>query len=162
MRALISPALIGLFVVAVAAGCGGGTSDGTGDAATDAGTDQDSVEGCFELSDGACVVETFKNPPTLAPNADGVYELELVPTEFSFAGSAALRPGLQRALPGAHHRDAAPEGGAPRQVRVNLRNASPRATCARSASDVSATTTTHRRAACPRATVTAPAASATA
>lgn len=122
MRALISPALIGLFVVAVAAGCGGGTSDGTGDAATDAGTDQDSVEGCFELSDGACVVETFKNPPTLAPNADGVYELELVPTEFSFAGQRHCARAYNGLYPAPTIETAAPEGGAPRSVRVNLRN----------------------------------------
>ncbi|HVI01292.1 MAG TPA: hypothetical protein VM869_21390, partial [Enhygromyxa sp.] len=38
---------------------------------------------CFELADGTCVDETFSNPPTLEPDADGVHPLELAATEVT-------------------------------------------------------------------------------
>ena len=41
---------------------------------------------CVPLPDGSCATETFHNPPVLEPNAEGVYELSLRPTEFSFNG----------------------------------------------------------------------------
>jgi hypothetical protein len=91
-------------------------------ASADAGSPDAGGEGCFELADGRCVQETFVNPPRLAPNADGVYELEMVPTEFSFAGQRHCVRAYNNNYVAPTIETAAREGDAPRQVRVNYRN----------------------------------------
>ncbi len=80
------------------------------------------MAGCVTLADGRCLAETFRNPPVLEPDADGVYQLTLAPTEVEIAG--------QRHCVRAYNGDyisptinvAADPNGNPRQVRVNLAN----------------------------------------
>jgi L-ascorbate oxidase len=79
-----------------------------------------SSAGCLQLADGKCVEETFHNPPVLKPNADGVYELELKPTEFMIAGQRHCGRAYNGMYPAPTIDTAA--DGQPRQVRVNLRN----------------------------------------
>lgn len=76
----------------------------------------------MELADGRCVLETFKNPPTLQPGADGVYELELKPTEFSFNGQRHCGRGYNGQVPAPTIDTPRSADGSPRSVRVNLRN----------------------------------------
>lgn len=102
-----APLLGALALVA----CGGGGDD---DAAAAAAS-------CVTLADGKCVVETFHNPVVLQPNAQGVYELELKPTEFTFEGQRHCGRGYNGIYPAPTIDTAAPAGGQ-RQVRVNLRN----------------------------------------
>src|SRR5262245_21689080 len=68
-------------------------ADTAADSAADTAADSaptDSADaapaGCFRLKDGSCVEETFKNPAVLAPDANGVYQLALEPTEFIVDG----------------------------------------------------------------------------
>ena len=79
-------------------------------------------EGCIELADGRCVLETFVNPPVLEPNGDGVYELEMVPTEFEFAGQRHCVRGYNGNYVAPTIETPARDGDAQRQVRVNYRN----------------------------------------
>ncbi len=76
-------------------------------------------EGCIDLADGRCVLETFVNPPLLEPNADGVYELEMVPTEFTFAGQRHCLRAYNGNYVAPTIETPARVGDAPRQVRVN-------------------------------------------
>ncbi len=77
---------------------------------------------CVTLTDGSCVVETFHNPPVLKSNAQGVYELELKPTEFTFEGQRHCGRAYNGLYP-APTIDTAPQAdGKKRQVRVNLKN----------------------------------------
>jgi L-ascorbate oxidase len=78
--------------------------------------------GCYPLADGRCVEETFHNPPLLKPNASGVYELELVPTEFMVNGKRQCGRGYNGMFPAPTLETPARVGGKPRQVRINLRN----------------------------------------
>ena len=99
-------------MLVVIGGCGDeGESSTTGD-----------PPGCFELADGSCVEETFHNPPVLEPNADGVYELELKPTEFEIDGKRQCGRAYNGMYPGPTIDTAAAKGGEKRQVRVNLKN----------------------------------------
>ncbi|MCC6644818.1 MAG: multicopper oxidase domain-containing protein [Polyangiaceae bacterium] len=102
--------LAGTLVVVGAAACGGGDSGG---AATPA------PPGCVSLADGRCVAETFHDPATLEPDADGVYQLSLQPTEFTFEGQRHCGRGYNGVYPGPTIETAAGSG---RQVRVDLRN----------------------------------------
>lgn len=90
--------------------------------ATSADADAGPPPGCFTLKDGKCVVETFANPPTLAPNADGVYELELVPGEFLVNGERHCGRTYNGMFPAPTIDTPARVGETPRQVRVNIRN----------------------------------------
>ncbi len=105
-------------LMTVIAGCDGGetTTGGTGGSGGGA-------PGCFELADGRCVEETFANPPVLEPNAGGVYELELRPTEFEVDGKRHCGRAYNGMYPAPTIDTAAAKGGEKRQVRVNLKNA---------------------------------------
>ncbi len=76
---------------------------------------------CVTLADGRCVEETFRNPAVLAPDGEGVYELELTPTELTVEGKRYCGRGYNGLYP-APTIDTAANAGAPRSVRVNLRN----------------------------------------
>lgn len=78
--------------------------------------------GCIALADGRCVLETFHNPPVLEPNAQGVYELSLGPTELSFEGQRHCGRGYNGMYPAPTIETKRASDGAPRQVRVDLRN----------------------------------------
>ncbi len=101
------------------------TADTTddGDTASDAGPETDTGGECFELADGRCVVESFKNPPRLEPNAEGVYELTLMPGEFTFDGQRHCGRTYNGLFPGPTIDTPAQVDGQPRSVRVDLRNA---------------------------------------
>jgi FtsP/CotA-like multicopper oxidase with cupredoxin domain len=58
----------------------------------------------------------------LQPNADGVYELELRPTEFTVEGKRHCARAYNGMYPAPTIDTAAQSGGQPRHVRVNLRN----------------------------------------
>jgi L-ascorbate oxidase len=120
-----------LFLLSLAsplAGCG---DESSADPAQDAGdvadagpddADADTGPGCFVLSDGRCVEETFRNPPTLEPSADGTYELELAATEVTLDGQRHCVRAYNGAVPGPTIDTPAREAGSARQVRVNLAN----------------------------------------
>ena len=78
--------------------------------------------GCFQLTDGQCVVETFKNPPVLEPNADGVYEIDMVPGEFLVNGKRHCGRTYNGLFPAPTIITPAQVDGAPRSVRVNYGN----------------------------------------
>jgi L-ascorbate oxidase len=78
--------------------------------------------GCYKLADGRCVEETFRNPPLMKPNADGVFELELVPTEFTVNGKRQCGRGYNGLYPAPTLETPAQADGRPRQIRINLRN----------------------------------------
>lgn len=78
--------------------------------------------GCFQLTDGPCVEETFKNPEVLQPNDQGVYELELVPTEFMVGDQRHCGRSYNGLYPAPTIDTPIREGDTQRQVRVNLRN----------------------------------------
>jgi FtsP/CotA-like multicopper oxidase with cupredoxin domain len=77
---------------------------------------------CYQLDDGQCVEETFRNPPVLQPDGDGVYQLELKPTEFTVEGKRHCGRGYNGLYPAPTIDVPAASDGTPRQVRVNLRN----------------------------------------
>lgn len=77
---------------------------------------------CTRLADGSCVEETFRNPPVLEPDANGVYQLELKPTEFSFQGQRHCGRGYNGLYPGPTIEVARATDGEQRHVRVDLRN----------------------------------------
>jgi len=77
---------------------------------------------CVPLADGRCVAETFHNPPVLEPDGDGVYRLELAPTEFRFEGQRHCGRGYNGQYPGPTIDVPRARDGSPRRVRVNLRN----------------------------------------
>ena len=77
---------------------------------------------CTRLADGRCVTETFRNPPLLEPDADGIYQLELMPTEFSFQGQRHCGRGFNGLYPGPKIDVPRAAGAQQRRVRVNLRN----------------------------------------
>jgi L-ascorbate oxidase len=106
--------VVALAVAVLSVGCG--DDEGTGGTGGSGG-----APACVELADGRCVEETFQNPPLLEPNADGVYELTLQPTEITLDGQrhcGRAYNGLYPA-PTIDTRTSAE----PRQVRVDLRNA---------------------------------------
>ena len=105
----------GLLAAGLLAGLVGGCGSDRDDGAP--------VPGCFALADGRCVEETFHNPPVLEPNADGVYELELAPTEFMVDGQRHCGRAYNGMYPGPTIDTPAAADGEPRQVRVDLRNA---------------------------------------
>ena len=76
----------------------------------------------MRLADGSCVEETFHNPPVLEPDANGVYQLELRPTEFSFGGQRHCGRGYNGLYPGPTIEVARATSGEQRHVRVDLRN----------------------------------------
>ncbi|MBY0276429.1 multicopper oxidase domain-containing protein, partial [Candidatus Binatia bacterium] len=102
-------ALALLLAASVATALGGCSDGGNGN-------------GCTQLADGRCVTETFRNPAVLEPDADGVYQLELKPTEFSFQGQRHCGRGYNGLYPGPTIDIAKSSSGEPRRVRVNLRN----------------------------------------
>jgi FtsP/CotA-like multicopper oxidase with cupredoxin domain len=106
--------LLALLASAAAAGCGGGGNE------TSTGGDG-GPSTCVQLADGSCVEETFQNPPVLQPNADGVYELKLEPTELVVDGKRQCGRGYNGMYP-APTIDVAAANGSQRHVRVNLRN----------------------------------------
>lgn len=75
------------------------------------------------LPGGACVTETFKNPPLLQPNAAGTYELTLKPTEIMVNGQRHCGRAYNGQYPAPTIDTAAMKDGNKRQVRVNLKNA---------------------------------------
>jgi len=77
---------------------------------------------CVELADGRCVEETFANPPVLEPDANGVYQLELTPTEFFVEDQRHCGRGYNGLYPGPTIDVPRQRDGAPRKVRVDLRN----------------------------------------
>jgi FtsP/CotA-like multicopper oxidase with cupredoxin domain len=99
-------------------------TSGTDSNDTDTATAPDSTtpDGCFALKDGTCVEETFKNPPKLEPNADGVHELELGPTEFMIDGKRHCGRSYNGVFPGPTIETPAQSDGEARQVRVNIKN----------------------------------------
>lgn len=80
------------------------------------------ASGCYTLADGRCVEETFHNPPQLKPNADGVFELELRPTEVTIDGKRQCGRGFNGMFPAPTLETPAQVDGRPRQIRINLRN----------------------------------------
>ncbi|GMV42554.1 MAG: hypothetical protein AMXMBFR64_42700 [Myxococcales bacterium] len=100
----------------IVAGCAGSEEP----AAT--GGDTASGEECYTLTDGRCVEETFRNPAVLAPNAEGVYELELAPTEVLIDGKRQCVRAYNGLFPAPTIDTPAQAGGKARQVRVNIRN----------------------------------------
>lgn len=78
---------------------------------------------CMKGGDGVCVQETFKNPPTLQPNGDGVYELTLAPTEIQIEGQRHCVRAYNGQYPAPTLETKAAAPGEKRQIRVNLRNA---------------------------------------
>lgn len=105
---LVPQIILGAFGLGA---CGDDTGTGAGGAQPTA---------CFELADGRCVEETFANPPVLEPNADGVYELSLQPTEFTLDGQRHCGRAFNGLFPGPTIDTKLADG--PRQVRVDLRN----------------------------------------
>lgn len=77
---------------------------------------------CFKLADGACVEETFHNPPVLQPDADGVYQLELKATEFTFGGQRHCGRAYNGQYPAPTIDTPTQADGAARKVRVDLHN----------------------------------------
>ncbi|MFO0761054.1 MAG: multicopper oxidase domain-containing protein [Byssovorax sp.] len=103
---------------------GGGSSSTTGTTGTTTTTSSTGGGGtCIELADGSCVEETFHNPPVLAPNADGVYELTLKPTELIVDGKRQCGRAYNGMVPAPTIDVAAPAAGEQRKVRVDLKNA---------------------------------------
>ncbi|HRE88133.1 MAG TPA: multicopper oxidase domain-containing protein [Myxococcota bacterium] len=96
------------------------TAETTSDTTPD--TTGDTTGACFQLKDGRCVEHTFANPPRLMPNAQGVYELNLVPGEFMVDGKRHCGRTYNGLFPGPTIETAAQVDGQARQVRVNLRN----------------------------------------
>lgn len=78
--------------------------------------------GCYTLADGRCVEETFRNPPRLKPNAHGVFELELRPTEITIDGKRQCGRGFNGMFPAPTLETPAQVDGKPRQIRIDLRN----------------------------------------
>ncbi|MBL9107372.1 MAG: multicopper oxidase domain-containing protein [Myxococcales bacterium] len=78
---------------------------------------------CVELADGRCVEQTWLDPQLLEPNGDGVYELELRPTEFMVGDQRHCGRAYNGMYPAPMIVTGAAEPGQPRQVRVDLRNA---------------------------------------
>jgi L-ascorbate oxidase len=103
-----------ISTVAMLAGCG--DSEGPGGAGGSGG-----VGGCVALADGSCVTETFANPPLLEPDANGVYQLELRPTEILIDGERHCGRGYNGQYP-APTIDTA-RSDAARSVRVDVHNA---------------------------------------
>jgi L-ascorbate oxidase len=97
------------------------TTDTAAGSDTAAGGDT-AVAGCFALSDGSCVEETFKNPAVLQPNAEGAYDLNLGPVEFSFEGQRHCGRAYNGVFPGPTIDTPAQVDGKPRSVQVNLKN----------------------------------------
>ncbi len=84
--------------------------------------DDDDTAPCVTLPDATCAAETFVNPPTLAPDENGVYNLTLAPTEVTLDGKRHCVRAYNGAIPGPTI-DVAPRNAAePRQVRINLHN----------------------------------------
>lgn len=125
-----------IVATCLAAACGGsGGSGGGGSGGSDAsagggtgasasggtGAGGGQPAGCYALTDGTCVEETFHNPPVLTPDANGIYQLELGPTEFTLDGKRQCGRAYNGLYPGPTI-DIAANDGAPRQVRVDLRN----------------------------------------
>lgn len=96
-----------MFVLVLASGCASTTTP---------------ARGCYTLADGRCVEETFHNPPLLKPNADGVFELNLGPTEFLVNGKRQCGRAYNGMFPAPTIETPAQQDGKPRQVRINLRN----------------------------------------
>ena len=80
------------------------------------------IEGCVALADGRCVVETWRDVPLLQPDVDGIYQLEMVPTEFSFNGQRHCARSYNGMYPSPTIDVPAMAPGAPRKVRVDVRN----------------------------------------
>ncbi len=78
--------------------------------------------GCKQLADGSCVTETFRNPAVLQPNAEGVLELELAPTEIVVDGKRHCVRAYNGLYPAPTIDTPRQVGNEPRQIRVNLRN----------------------------------------
>lgn len=94
---------------------------GCGDDSASGGAGGGGAPPCVEIADGRCVEETFKNPPLLEPNADGVYELTLQPTEILIDGERHCGRAYNGQYPAPTIDTAA--SADPRSVRVDLRNA---------------------------------------
>ena len=94
----------------------GGSAAGAGE------TPAKTRKSCYTLADGHCVEETFHNPPLLKPNAGGVLELELRPTEFTVDGKRQCGRGYNGMFPAPTIETPAQRDGKPRQVRIDLRN----------------------------------------
>ncbi|MCA9515835.1 MAG: multicopper oxidase domain-containing protein [Myxococcales bacterium] len=122
-------AILAATVSLALTGCGkdeaspGDDTTATTDTTGDTSATGDTGAACFALPDGSCVVETFANPPVLAPNADGVYELELGPVEFTVGRARHCGRAFNGSFLAPTIDVAAQAGGVPRQVRVDLRNA---------------------------------------
>ena len=94
----------------------GGSAAGAGE------TPAKTKKSCYTLADGRCVEETFHNPPLLKPNAGGVLELDLRPTEFTVDGKRQCGRGYNGMFPAPTIETPAQRDGKPRQVRIDLRN----------------------------------------
>jgi L-ascorbate oxidase len=117
-----------IWVLALLAGCGddddsttvGDTASDTADETSETGETGD-APACVTLDSGECVTETFANPPVLQPDAQGVYQLELKPTEFTVNGTRHCGRGYGT-YPAPTIDTPAARPGEKRQVRVNIRN----------------------------------------
>jgi FtsP/CotA-like multicopper oxidase with cupredoxin domain len=90
---------------------------------TDAAEVSDSgPDGCIELGDGSCVVETFVNPPVLAPDENGDYNLSLAPTEVVLDGERHCVRAYNGGFVGPTIDTPARSGDEQRSIRVNLVN----------------------------------------
>jgi len=98
------------------------TTDTTTTTTADATPDGEVQAGCFQLADGSCVVESFKNPPVLAPDEDGVYQLALVPSELMVDGKRHCGRTYNGVYPAPTIDIPARAGNTPRRVRVDLKN----------------------------------------
>jgi FtsP/CotA-like multicopper oxidase with cupredoxin domain len=124
--------LVALFGSLLVGACSGDKTKSDADTAPDTTTTPDvtgdtstgdtSSGPCFQLKDGRCVEHTFANPPRLEPNAQGVYELELVPGEFMVDGKRHCGRTYNGNFPGPTIDTPAQVDGQPRKVRVNLKN----------------------------------------
>jgi L-ascorbate oxidase len=83
------------------------------------------VPACFTLADGRCVAETFHNPPVLRPDAGGVYQLALAPTEVTLDGQRHCVRAYNGAYLAPTIETAARSGDEARSVRVDLANRLP-------------------------------------
>lgn len=79
-------------------------------------------DGCFELADGRCVEETFRNPAVLQPDENGVHELSLGAVETVIDGQRHCVRAYNGAYLAPTIETPARDGDAPRKVRVNLAN----------------------------------------
>lgn len=118
----IGTIVVVLCVVGDTLGGCAASSDSAAPAVTDTSADTAAAGDCYTLADGRCVAETFKNPPVLEPDAEGVYQLALMPGEFMVNGKRHCGRTYNGLFPAPTIDVPAQVGGKARKVRVDIRN----------------------------------------